>query len=215
MEYNTSRAKLLLPEYGRNVQQMITNAVEIENREERNYAAQQIIKVMGQLNPHLRDTAEYTHKLWAHLIIMSDFKLDVYSPYETPTRESLSIKPERLAYPKLRIKYKHYGNSIYNLIQKATAMDESPEKEEFVHVLANLMKRFYLTWNRDSVNDLVIIEHLRELSNGKLQIKVEDLDLKPTQDILDAVGANKPQNNNQRRKRNKKKTNNRRKKVQQ
>ena len=109
MEYNTARTKMLLPEYGRNVQNMITHAMEIADREERNRAAQAIIEVMGQLNPHLRDVDDYRHKLWAHLFIMSDFQLDVDSPYEIPKKESLDEKPDLMEYPKSKIRF---GRSI-------------------------------------------------------------------------------------------------------
>lgn len=109
MEYNTARGKLLLPEYGRNVQNMIMHAMEIADREERNRAAQAIIEVMGQLNPHLRDVDDYRHKLWTHLFIMSDFQLDVDSPFEIPEKESLNKKPNLMKYPKSKIRYGHYG----------------------------------------------------------------------------------------------------------
>ena len=109
MEYNTARSKMLLPEYGRNVQNMITHAMQIEDREERNRATQAIIEVMGELNPHLRDVDDYRHKLWTHLFIMSDFKLDVDSPYEIPERESLEEKPAAMEYPKSKIRYGHFG----------------------------------------------------------------------------------------------------------
>ena len=99
MEYNTTRDKLVLPEYGRNVQNMICHAMEIADRDERNRAAQAIIEVMGQLNPHLRDVDDYRHKLWTHLFLMSNFQLDVDSPYEIPKKEELATKPERLEYP--------------------------------------------------------------------------------------------------------------------
>ena len=108
MEYNTTRNHLILPEYGRNVQNMIAHAMELGDRDERNRAAQAIIEVMGQLNPHLRDEDDYRHKLWTHLFVMSDFKLDVDSPYPIPTRDVINLKPERLAYPQKNPKYRFY-----------------------------------------------------------------------------------------------------------
>ena len=117
MEYNTTREKLILPEYGRNVQNMISHAMEIKDRSERNRATQAIIEVMGQLNPHLRDVDDYRHKLWTHLFLMSDFKLDVDSPYEIPHEEVLNEKPDLMSYPSGKIKYGHYGKYTEQILK--------------------------------------------------------------------------------------------------
>ncbi|MGQ0827205.1 MAG: DUF4290 domain-containing protein [Bacteroidota bacterium] len=170
MEYNTSLPHLIIPEYGRNIQKMIDFAVTVKNREERNKVARAIIDVMGQLNPHLRDVTDFKHKLWDHIFIISDFKLDVDSPYPKPTRESFQTKPERVAYPSNAIKYKHYGRTVERIIEKAKEYKEGDEKNALVEQIANLMKRSYLTWNRDSVNDEVILKQLQELSKGQLHL---------------------------------------------
>lgn len=170
MEYNTSLPHMIIPEYGRNIQKMIDFAISVENREERNRVAQAIINVMGQLNPHLRDVTDFKHKLWDHIFIISDFKLDVDSPYPKPTRETFQTKPDKVAYPSNDIRYKHYGKTVERIIAKAKDYQEGEEKNALVEQIANLMKRSYLTWNRDSVNDEVILKHLDELSKGELKL---------------------------------------------
>jgi hypothetical protein len=169
MEYNTARPKLIIPEYGRHVQSMVDFAISIEDREERNKVARSIIDVIGNLNPHLRDVADFQHKLWDHLFIMSDFKLDVDSPYPIPSRESLYVKPEALPYPQSNIKYRYYGKTIINMIDYCVEMEDGELKEGLVRAIANQMKKSYLTWNKDTVADTVILKHLEELSNGNLK----------------------------------------------
>lgn len=175
LEYNSLREHLHMPEYGRNVQKMIEYCMTIADRDERNRTAQAIIGVMGQLNPHLRDVEDFKHKLWTHLFFISDFKLDVDSPYPKPSRETFSEKPERLTYPRKNIRFGHYGKTVEILIEKAKQLPEGEEKLALLMMIANLMKRSYLTWNRDSVTDEVILEHLEMLSDG--QIKLKDVTL--------------------------------------
>ncbi len=171
MEYNTSLPHLIIPEYGRNIQKMIDFAIEVKDREERNKVAQSIIDVMGQLNPHLRDITDFKHKLWDHLFIISKFKLDVDSPYPMPTAATFTTKPERIKIPGQRIKYKHYGKITEELIKKAAEYPEGEEKDYLAELIGNLMKRNYLSWNRDTVNDAVIIDQMEELSNAELKMK--------------------------------------------
>ncbi len=171
MTYNTDQPKLIISEYGRNIQRMIDHCGTIEDRAERNRCARAIIQVMGQLNPHLRDVADFTHKLWDHLFIISDFSLDVDSPYPKPSPETFDTKPGRIAYPSRRIKYLHYGKTMEEMIEKATTYEEGPEKEELKRIIANHMKKSYITWNKDSVTDEIIVGHLLELSKGKLKIE--------------------------------------------
>lgn len=170
MQYNTSLPKLIIPEYGRNIQRMIDFAVTVKNRDERNKVAKSIIDVMGQLNPHLRDVTDFKHKLWDHLFIISNFNLDVDSPYPKPTPETFKTKPEKVKYPSKDMRYGHYGKTVERLIAKAIEYKEGDEKKALVQSIANLMKRSYLTWNRDSVTDEVIIKQLEELSKGKLKL---------------------------------------------
>jgi hypothetical protein len=168
MEYNTSRDKLNISEYGRNIQKMIEFTMSVEDREKRNQLAKTIIAVMGQLNPHLRDVTDFKHKLWDHLFIMSDFKLDVDSPFPIPSPETLKNKPERIKYPSNHILFRYYGRNIELIINKATELPEGPEREAATETIANHLKKSYLKWNRDSVTDEVIAEHLSILSDGKL-----------------------------------------------
>lgn len=189
MEYNTVRPKMLIPEYGRNVQKMIDFAQNLEDREERNRAAKAIIEVMGQLNPHLRDVDDFRHKLWTHLFIMSDFKLDVDSPYPIPSRESLEEKPDRLHYPKNKIRYGHYGHNIQEMIKKAIEIEDVDTREEVTRRLANLMKKLYVSYNNEAVENRVIMDQLGELSKGKLNIEDPE-QLASTNQILRAIGVN-------------------------
>lgn len=170
MEYYTQLDRLVIPEYGRNIQGMIEFCCSINDREERNTCARAIIQVMGQLNPHLRDAADYTHKLWDHLFIISKFKLDVDSPYPKPTPETFKEKPQRLDYPKGKIRYKHYGKSIEDIIQKAKQMPEGAERNELTRLIANQLKKSYLNWNKDQITDDVIFKNLAELSGGALKM---------------------------------------------
>jgi hypothetical protein len=187
MEYNTTRGKLILPEYGRNVQNMIAHAMEIADRTERNRAAQAIIEVMGQLNPHLRDVDDYRHKLWTHLFVMSDFKLDVDSPYVIPKQEVLNEKPDRLVYPKSNIRYGHYGKYTQTILEDAKKTEDPAEKEYLKTSMANFMKKQYLSHNNDAVENSVIAEHLKELSKGELILDNPD-DLVNTNTLLRTLG---------------------------
>jgi hypothetical protein len=168
LEYNTQKDELVIREYGRNVQNMIKHCKTIEDAEDRNKCAQALIKVMGQLNPHLRDVEDFTHKLWAHLFILADFDLDVESPYPIPSRESIVSKPGLMDYPQSEIKYGHYGKLAEEWIAAAVAMEEGDEKQFLVNRLANMLKASYLIWNKDAVENSVIIKHLSNMSDGKL-----------------------------------------------
>ena len=174
MEYNTTRGKLILPEYGRNVQNMIAHAMEITDRKERNRAAQAIIEVMGQLNPHLRDVDDFRHKLWTHLFVMSDFKLEVDSPYEIPKAESLQEKPKLMAYPKSKIRYGHYGKYTQQILETAIEVDKKEEKEYLKITMANFMKKQFLAHNNDTVENHVIADQMKELSKGELVLDNPD-----------------------------------------
>ncbi len=181
-DYNSSRKKLILPEYGRNIQKMVNHVKTIEDRDERNKAAKTVIGVMGNLNPHLRDVGDFKHKLWDHLAIISDFDLDIDSPYELPSRESLISKPEKVPYHQHKIKKKHYGRSIVLMIDKAVELEPGEEKEDLVKMIAYHMKKSYLTWNREAVSDEEIFGDMKTLSGGKL-IPNPELKLPETKDI--------------------------------
>ena len=201
MEYNTKRTDLKIPEYGRHVHQMVDHALTIEDREERNKAAQTIIEVIGNLNPHLRDIPDFKHKLWDHLHIMSDFKLDVDSPFPKPSPEELFEKPERMDYAQSTIKYRYYGKTLTHMIKEVKSWEESEKKNLLIKALANHMKKSYLNWNKDSVDDETILAHLEDISGGELEL-AEEHDLSAARDLV-----KKPMNHRKKGKR----TNKRRK----
>ena len=177
MEYNTNRAKLLMPEYGRNIQQMVEYCKSLPSKEERNEVAKTIVEFMGQRNPHLRDEENYKHKLWDHLYILADYDLDVDAPYPFPTKEELAQKPNRMDYPSFENEYKFYGKSILQLIDRAIELEEGEEKEALIQVIANNMKKSYNVYNKEHVQDEVIFRHLKELSQDKLDLTgIETLD---------------------------------------
>jgi hypothetical protein len=185
MEYNSQRSKMIISEYGRNIQKMIEHAVSLEDKEERNKAARAIVKVMGQLNPSLRDLTDFSHKLWDHLFIISEFKLDADSPYEMPEPNAIKAKPARVPYPGNPIKYKHYGRFIERIIEEVKLLEEGPKKEYLSGIIANFMKMTYLTFNRDTVSDEMIVEQLAELSDDGLKL-ASDFQFVNTNDILQA-----------------------------
>ena len=171
LEYNTIRENLIIPEYGRHIQKMINYASSRETKEERNKLANAIISVMGNLQPHLRDVPDFQHKLWDQLFIMSDFKLDADSPFEKPSKEILSAKPDPLSYPQNFPKYRFYGNNIKIMIDEAVKWDSGEMKDALVLTIANHMKKCFLNWNKDSVKDQVIFDHLYELSETNIDIR--------------------------------------------
>ena len=184
IEYNTERPKLIIPEYGRHIQKMVDQAVAIEDKEERNKVAKSIIAVMGNLNPHLRDVPDFQPMLWDQLFIISDFKLDVDSPFPIPTREELAERPEPLGYPQNFPKYRFYGNNIKRMIDVVVSWEEGDKKEGLILTIANHMKKCFLNWNKDTVEDDVIFNHLFELSDGKINLKNSGEDLSDASDLL-------------------------------
>lgn len=184
LEYNSEREHLIIPEYGRHVQKLVNHCITLENKEERNKMANAIIDVMGNLQPHLRDVPDFKHKLWDQLFIMSDFKLDADSPYPTPSKEELTAKPDALNYPKSASKYRFYGNNIQIMIDTALTWEEGDLKEALVYTIANHMKKCYLNWNKDTVDDFVIFKHLTELSGGKINLTTEEETLSESKNLL-------------------------------
>lgn len=183
MEYNTTRNYLQMPEYGRNIQKMILYAIDIEDKERRLKVANVIVNIMAQMHPKVKETGDYKQKLWDHLFIISDWKLEVDGPYDPPSKEVLYARPDRVPYSEGKIKFKPYGKNIEAVIEKAIAYEEGPEKEAFMKAIANHLKKSYLNWNRDSVNDDLIFEHFKEMSDGKLVLD-ESFKLNETNDIL-------------------------------
>jgi len=184
LEYNAEREHLIIPEYGRHLQKLIEQAVALEDKGERNKAARYIITVMGSLNPHLRDVPDFQHKLWDQIFIMSDFKLDVDSPYPIPSREILALKPGPLKYPQNFPKYRFYGNNIKYMIDVANSWEDGDMKSALIIVIANHMKKSFLSWNKDTVKDDVIFGHLFELSNGTINLMATDEELSTSIDLM-------------------------------
>ena len=184
MRYNTKEKRLALPEYGRNIQNMVDHCVSIADREERTRCANTIINIMGNMFPHLRDVNDFKHILWDHLAIMSDFALDIDYPYEVIKKEDLYTKPTKLPYNTGRITYKHYGKNLENMIKKATEYAEGEEKEYLIQLLANHMKKSFLTWNKEVVDDRKIFSDLDLLSKGNIVLDEEQHKLTESKDIL-------------------------------
>jgi len=189
MEY-AKRQDLILPEYGRNIQRMVQHAVAIEDPQERARCAQTIITIMGNLFPYLRDINNFKHKLWDHLAIMSDFKLDIDYPCEVLKKENLYTHPERIPFSNSRMKYPHYGRILGQMIDKAVTFPEGEQKDQLLLLIANHMKKCYLTWNKEVVEDRKIFDDLRELSHGQLEIKPDFLKLMESKEILNKKNKN-------------------------
>lgn len=172
LTYNTQLKRLILPEYGRNIQQMVDHCKTIESREERTACAHSIIKAMGILFPELRDGYD-NKKLWDHLAIMSDFELDIDYPCEVTSAETLTTPPDTIPYPATFIHYRHYGNIIERLIQKAVQMEDGPERQALVLYIANQMKKLLLAVNKDGVDDARIFRDLADYSHGQILLNPE------------------------------------------
>ena len=172
LDYNTQLKKLALPEYGRNIQQMVDHCCSISDKEERTRCAYTIIRSMGNLFPQWRDEADYKHKLWDHLAIMSDFKLDIDYPCEIVKEENLESKPESLSYHLENIKFRHYGKTIERMIARACEYPDGEEKDALVMLLANHMKKLIFQISKEDVDDAKIFKDLAYYSKGKIQINV-------------------------------------------
>jgi hypothetical protein len=172
-EYNTIRPALILKEYGRNMQMLVNHLKTIEEKEKRSEAATVLIELMKLINPAARESQESSQKLWDDLFIMSDFDLDIESPFPMPEREILNKKPDRLHYKSSTIRFKHYGRNIQLLVKKAMELEDPEIKESAVIQLGRLMKSFQNTWNRDNVEDITILNNIEKMSNSELTIDIE------------------------------------------
>ena len=199
MEYNTQQMRMPLPEYGRSIQNMVNYALTLETKEERQQCASTIIDVMSNMFPHLRDVPDFKHKLWDHLAIMSDFKLDIDYPYEIVRKDNLHTRPDSIPYPQSRIRYRYYGKTTERLVQKAVEIEDENERNQLVAMIASHMKKNYLTWNRDSVDDDTINDDLLELSEGRLKLN---------DDIVKLMNVRQPQYQNRHKSRNNQRRNN-------
>lgn len=184
LEYNSSRSDLIIPEYGRHIHKLVEKAKTIENREERNAAARYIISVMGFFNPHLRDVPDFQHKLWDQLFIMASTDFDVDSPFGKHQPEVIKYNAGRLPYPQTYPKYRFYGNNILNMIKVAVSWEDSELKTALIFSIANHMKKCFLNWNKDTVDDQVIYAHLKELSKGKIDMNQMGEELAATNNLM-------------------------------
>ena len=219
LDYNTQRKQLVLPEYGRHIQKMVQYVMQIEDREKRNEQVMAVITVMGNLNPYLRDVHEFKHKLWDHVQLISDFEINIDSPYPLPSRESFQEKPKPIPYSTTPIKVMHYGRNIENMLKAIAEREEGAEKQAMIATVAYYMKKQYIAWNKESVNDELIFRDIKELSGGRINIdtttKIVDLQneiyFQHNQTSTDISkgnsNGNHENNNNHSRKKNNHKTN--------
>lgn len=184
MDYPTLEGKLIMPEYGRNIQQMVKHAMTIEDREERTRCVNTIINIMGNLFPYLRDVNDFKHKLWDHVAIMSDFQLDIDYPYEIVKPENLYTRPDQVPYQSSRVRYQHYGVTLEKMIARVADYEDGEEKTELIRLIANQMKKCFLAWNKEVVDNRKIFDDLRELSNGKIDLSDDSFRLIESKDVL-------------------------------
>lgn len=196
MEYNTQLSRLKLPEYGRNIQNMVDYCMTIEDRNERKRCADSIITIMGNMFPHLRDVSDFKHILWDHLAIMSDFQLDIDYPYKVIQKEDIFTKPQRLDYSRPTMHYKHYGKTLEKMIKLATQLEDPKEKEQFIMLVVTHMKKSHLQWNKE-VDDQKIFLDLYELSDRKIDVRDSDIKLPEMRDIVSF--SNKKQKSSQKK----------------
>ncbi len=204
MEYNTQREQLKITDYGRNVAKMIAYAKTLADREERNKMAHTIIDTMALVNPKVKERTDYRHILWDHLMIMANFELDVDCPYPVTREETDLLKPHPLTYSDNKIHYRHYGRALEDMIKAVAEMPEGEEKSVLAEQIAHTMKRQYLQWNRDTVDDSLIVEQLTELSSGRLSLP-EGFRFHSSQSLIDANSSAKRDTADAKKKKKKKK----------
>jgi hypothetical protein len=189
--YNTQQNDLILKEYGRNVQKLVDHIITIEDKDKRTKYAQILVELMRQIHPNMRDNQDYSNKLWDDLYILSGFNLEVDSPYPMPEKTLLGKKPKRVGYNTHELHYKHYGRNVELMIEKAIVMENPEERFAAIVHIGRLMKSFYSTWNKENVDDALIVEHLRELSDNKLEISLEKV---KAEGLFDASGKERTDN---------------------
>jgi hypothetical protein len=184
MEYYTTKNKLILTEYGRNIQQMVEYAMTIEDRNERTRCVKTIINIMGNLFPHLRDVNDFKHKLWDHLAMMSNYQLDIDYPYEVVKPADLQTKPDKIPYPNRNIKDRHYGNNLPRFVKAATELENPELADKLIGILANQMKKYMVTWNKDNVEDQKIFDDIANMTDGKLMLNETTCKLKEPKEFV-------------------------------
>jgi len=207
LEYNSERPNLIIPEYGRHLQKLVDHCLQLPTKEEQSKMALAIVDVMGNLQPHLRDVPDFKHKLWDQIYMMSKYELDVDGPYPKPEKEVLEAKPTPLDYPKSASKYRFYGNNIQTMIDVALSWEVGEKRDALVHTIANHMKKCYLNWNKDTVEDAIIFSHLKELSNGAIDVGETSEPLAESKILMRPKGNKRPHNNKNNQGRNKNRRN--------
>lgn len=199
MKYNTQKKKLILPEYGRNIQNMVDFCLQLEDKAERTQCAYSIVDIMGNMFPHLRDVNDFKHILWDHLAVMSDFNLDIEFPFEVIKREDLYSKPDKLDYSRPTMRFRHYGKTLEKLIKLASGYEEGEEKEQLIWLILNHMKKSYMQWNKE-VEDAKIFQDLYDLSEGKIDKRNSDVKLVDPKEVLSGKKQRSNTNNQKRKK---------------
>ncbi len=199
LTYNTEKEQIVISEYGRCIQEMIKKLPEIEDREQRTEAAKYIISVMVQMNPSIKQSSDYEHKLWDHLYMISGYNLDVDSPYAPPIPETQKRKPQHIGYQNNKIKYGHYGQYLIKMIEAASKEEDDEMREALAYSLAGQMKRNYLEWNKSVVSDQVILDDLKNISGGRLVI-LDESKLNATGDNLGKVQPKQQQQQGKKKK---------------
>jgi hypothetical protein len=184
MDYPSSEGKLILPEYGRHIQHMVNHAITIEDREERARCVRTIVNIMGNMFPYLRDVNDFKHKLWDHVAIMSQFKLDIDFPYEIVKPENLNMPPDIVPYPSSRMRYMHYGRTLERMIERVADYEEGEERTELIRLIANQMKKCFLSWNKEVVDNRKIFADLKELSKDKIDLEEDTFRLIESRDVF-------------------------------
>jgi hypothetical protein len=199
MEYNTQRPNLLLSEYGRGMQKMVDKVVEVEDRELRSKLSVSLMNVMINLNPGIKDLDNYQQKLWDHLHIMSDFKLDIDGPFPKPIPELIHQKPEPIPYNNVRIKFRFYGRNLQYMVDRATRVENEEVKQSFINMIASFMTNSSRNWNNENLTPEVITDHLKILSKDRLHLNSEDLNIHVEKDFKRPKGHFKSNTNNNNR----------------
>lgn len=202
MEYNTQRPHLKISDYGRNVYKLIEYARAIEERDKRNQVAEAIVEIMSQLDPDHKNQEDDKRKYWVHLMILANWDLDVDIPYEISREETVEFQPEHLSYERGESRYRHYGNIMEQMVKRISEYPEGEERDELVRLTAHAMKRDYLMWNNDTVEDDLINQHLATLSEGRVQVS-EGFSYKAVEEYMKGIEEERKANGNRKKKKKK------------
>lgn len=195
LDYNTQREKLVLPEYGREIQDMVAYCVTLPTKEERQDCAETIISIMDRMNQQNHGNADHIQKLWDHLALMADFKLDIDYPFDVSQAMKIASKPEPMTYPMSKIPVRHYGKMMFELFEKLKNMEEGDERTELIRVVANQMKRCLIQWGHGSSDDDKVASDLARFTDGKVQIDLDTFKF----DKINARDLIQPRNNNKKK----------------